>query len=436
MIGNVPDPAGFLSRPSFMPAFTYTAIDPTGKKVSGSVVVRNKAEVYRELESKSLTPVVVDQAAEAAPGKTGKAGNGDAKSGGAAKSRRGVRLKRQELVLFTEELADLLDAGMNLERALKILQERQANASIREVSGCLREEIREGTRFSKALAIASPSFDELYASLVAAGEASGSLPEILRRLVVNLKQLYNLQRRTVGAMIYPITVMLAGMVLLFVFSTVLMPSLSKMMEKTGSELPLVTELLIKFTDFMGAWWWLILAIGIGLAVGFRVLIATPLGREWWDGYKMKLPAFGPVILGRFYAQFCHTMANLSANGVPLLNGLRLVTRGTPNLYIRARLEKVVADVGEGTSLARSMEKTGSFPEQLVDRVAIGEQTGELGKAFAKAAAKYDEDLDVRIARLTTVVPTVMLVIVAAIVGVVAYSVITTIFGSMAGIRNR
>jgi len=418
-----------------MPAFTYTAIDPTGKKVSGSVLVRNKAEVYRELELKSLTPVVVDLAADApAVGKTGKTASGETVK--VAKAKRHTRLKRQELVLFTEELADLLDAGMNLERALKILQERQANASIRAVAGCLREEIREGARFSKALALASPSFDELYSSLVAAGEASGSLPEILRRLVINLKQLYSLQRRTVGAMIYPLTVMLACVVLIFVFSTVLMPSLSKMMEKTGQDLPLVTDLLIRFTDFMAAWWWLILGGMIGFAVGFRIVIATKAGREWWDGYKMHLPAFGPVILGRFYAQFCHTLANLVANGVPLLNSLKLVTRGTPNRYIRARLEKVVADVGEGTSLARAMEKTKSFPEQLVDRVAIGEQTGELGKAFSKAAMKYDEDLDVRIARLTTVVPTVMLVFVAAIVGVVAYCMITTIFGSMAGIRGR
>jgi len=415
-----------------MPSFSYTAIDQAGKKVSGSVMVRNKAEAYRELESRALIPVVVAPGAESgAPAKGGKGSPGKRE-----KSSRNTRLKRQELVLFTEELADLLDAGMNLERALKILQERQANQSIRSVAGCLREEIREGSRFSKALGIASPSFDELYCSLVAAGEASGSLPEILRRLVINLKQLFSLQRRTVGAMIYPITVMLACVVLLFVFSTVLMPSLSDMMQKTGQELPVITDMLIRFTNFMATWWWLILAVMIGSAVAFRITISTPTGRVWWDGYKMKLPAFGPVILGRFYAQFCHTMSNLVNNGVPLLNSLKLIARGTPNRFVRGHLDAVVLDVGEGTSLARAMAKTEAFPEQLVDRIAIGEQTGELGKSFSKAASKYDEDLDVRIGRLTTVVPTVMLVFVAAIVFVVAYCMITTIFGSMSGIRAR
>ena len=410
-----------------MPSFTYTAIDVAGKQVSGNLVVRNKSEAYRELESKTLTPITVFPSGEEVPTRASRK---------AAQEAGSAKLKRPELVLFTEELADLLDAGMPLERALKILHDRQANKSIKAVSGILRDEIREGARFSKALAKASPSFDELYRSLVAAGEASGSLPEILRRLVVNLKQLFDLQRRTMGAMIYPITVMLACVVLLFVFSTVLMPSLSEMMQKTGQDLPMITDLLIKFTDFMGAWWWLILGILVGSFVLFRLHISTAKGREWWDGYKMKIPAFGPVIMGRFYAQFCHTMSNLINNGVPLLNSLKLIERGTPNRFIKRHLETVVADVGEGASLARSMENTGSFPEALVDRVAIGEQTGELGKSFQKAAKKYDDDLDIRISRLTTVVPTVMLVFVAMIVGVVAYCMITTIFGSMAGIRGR
>ena len=410
-----------------MPSFTYTAIDVAGKQVSGNLVVRNKSEAYRELESKTLTPITVIPSGEEAPTRASRK---------AAQEAGPAKLKRPELVLFTEELADLLDAGMQLERALKILHDRQANKSIKAVSGILRDEIREGARFSKALAKASPSFDELYRSLVAAGEASGSLPEILRRLVVNLKQLFDLQRRTMGAMIYPITVMLACVVLLFVFSTVLMPSLSEMMQKTGQDLPMITDLLIKFTDFMGAWWWLILGILVGSFVLFRLHISTAKGREWWDGYKMKIPAFGPVIMGRFYAQFCHTMSNLINNGVPLLSSLKLIERGTPNRFIKRHLETVVADVGEGASLARSMENTGSFPEALVDRVAIGEQTGELGKSFQKAAKKYDDDLDIRISRLTTVVPTVMLVFVAMIVGVVAYCMITTIFGSMAGIRGR
>ncbi|MCB1061549.1 MAG: type II secretion system F family protein [Verrucomicrobiae bacterium] len=414
-----------------MSAFAYTAIDSTGKQVSGNLAVRNKAEAYRQLESKSLIPVSVQPVAEESEAK-----NAKAKAKAAAKAAGPVALSRPLIISFTEELADLLDAGVQLEGALRILHERQTNKSIRDIAGILREEIREGTKFSNALKKASPSFDDLYRNLVAAGEASGSLTEILRRLALSLKQLFGLQRRVTSAMIYPSFLMAGCIVLLFVFSTVLMPKLTDLITKTGQEFSLVTELLIKFTDFMGNWWWLVLIISITFVLSFRAYIGTVAGRLWWDAYKMRIPAFGPVISGRFYAQFCQTMANLVNNGVPLLSSLKLIARGTTNLYVKGHLEAAVIDVGQGTSLARSMEKSGAFPLALIDRIAIGEQTGELGKAFTKAATKYDEDLDVRINRLTSIVPQAILVVMAVVVGVVAYSIMTTIFGSMSGIKGK
>ncbi|MCP5541886.1 MAG: type II secretion system F family protein [Akkermansiaceae bacterium] len=417
-----------------MPAFAYTAIDGTGKRVSGNLAVRNRAEAYRELESKALVPIhleaVTDDAATAAGTKS------KAKAGIDRSIVTGpVSLTRPLIILFTEELADLLDAGVQLEQALRILHERQTNKAIKQIAATLRDEIREGAKFSGALKKASPSFDELYRNLVAAGEAGGSLGEILRRLATNLKNLYALQRRVTGAMIYPSVLLIGCVVLLFVFSTVLMPRLTDLISKTGQKLSTLTQVLIKFTDFMGAWWWLILIVAVSLALGFRAYIASPAGRLWWDRAKMRLPAFGPVITGRFYAQFCHTMANLVTNGVPLLNSLRLVTRGTTNLHVKGHLESAVEAVGEGSSLAKSLSKSGAFPDGLIDRVAIGEQTGELGKAFTKAAVKYDEDLDIRISRLTSLVPQVVLVGMAIVVGVVAYSIMTTIFGSMSGFRG-
>lgn len=409
-----------------MPAFSYIAIDSKGTKVSGSLDCRNKSEAYRELESRSLAPVRVDSAAE----------NEKPKAKAAAASKGPVPLPRTALITLTEELADLLDAGLQLEQALRVLHERQQNKGIKTVAGILREEIREGARFSQALKKASPSFDELYRNLVAAGEASGSLSDILTRLAGNLKQLHDLQKRTVSAMIYPTVVMGFCVILLVVFSTVLMPMLTKLMKKSGQELPLVTELLIKFTDFINAWWWLILTVIIIFSLGFKAFTATKGGRLWWDKWKLRLPAFGPVVAGRFFAQFSHSMANLVTNGVPLLNALKLLQRGTPNRHIKTQFEKVVNDVGEGISLSRTLERRTDFPPSLIDRVAIGEQSGELGNSFAKAARKYDEELNVHITRLTSVLPMIMLVIVAIVVGVIAYSVITTIFGSMKGIGGR
>lgn len=413
-----------------MPSFAYTAIDATGNQVSGNLAVRNKAEAYRELESKSLIPVRVNPVVDESEAGKAKA---KAKAEGAASGP--VPLSRPLVITFTEELADLLDAGVQLEGALRILHERQTNKSIRTIAGILREEIREGAKFSGALKKASPSFDDLYRNLVAAGEASGSLGEILRRLAASLRQLYGLQRRVTGALIYPCFLVLACIGAVVVFSVVLMPMLKELLQGTGQELSFFTATLIKFTEFMGRWWWMVLLITVTLVLSFRVYINTTAGRFWWDGYKFRMPAFGPVIAGRFYAQFCQTMANLVNNGVPLLNSLRLMTRGSTNHYVRHHLEAAMVAVGEGSSLARSMEKSGAFPAALVDRIAIGEQTGELGKAFTKAAMKYDEDLDVRINRLTNLVPQIIIVIIAVFVGLLAYSFMTTIFGSMSGLRG-
>ena len=414
-----------------MPAFNYTAIDGSGKSVSGSLAVRNKAEAYRALEAKALSPVKVLETAE--DGAAGKA---------AAKAREGVaitgpvNLTRPLVILFTEELADMLDAGLQLEQALRVLHERQQNKQLKAVAGKLRDDIREGSRFSAALKKASPSFDDLYRNLVAAGEASGSLGDILRRLAESLKQMNDLQSRVISAMIYPLVLLLGCIVLLFVASVKLLPQLMALISKTGQDLPLITELMMKFSDFMGSWWWLLLTVAIILALGFKIFISTKGGHAWWDRWRLTAPAFGPVIAGRFYAQFCHTMSNLVNNGVPLLNALKLMTRGTTNGYLKKSLEETVSYVGEGGGLANAMGRSDVFPIAMIDRIAIGEQSGELGKAFAKAARKFDEDLDIRIKRLVGILPVVLLIVMAVVVGMVAYAMITTIFSSMTGISGR
>ena len=415
-----------------MPAFDYTAIDVSGKSVSGSLAVRNKAEAYRALEAKSLSPVKVIETADA-KGQTKAGARAAAKAAIAAGP---VPLSRAMVILFTEELADMLDAGLQLEQALKVLHERQQNKQLKAVAATLREEIREGAKFSGALKKASPSFDDLYRNLVAAGEASGSLGDILRRLAESLKQLNDLQSRVISAMIYPFVLLIGCVVLIFVFSVVLMPKLMALISKTGQELPMVTELLMKFSDFMAAWWWMVLIVMITASLAFKAFIATTGGRAWWDRWRLVAPAFGPVMAGRFYAQFCHTMSNLVNNGVPLLNALKLVARGTTNGYLKQHLESAVEFVGEGGGLAKGLERSEAFPITLVDRIAIGEQSGELGKAFAKAARKFDEELDIRIKRMVGVLPIVLLVAMAVVVGLVAYAIMTTIFGSMSGVSGK
>ena len=180
-----------------MPAFTYTALSPSGQQVTGKLSVGSRTEAFRKLEAQSLTPVKVVE--DATAGSTGK----DKRVAQAAGQYEVVKLKRAQIILFTEEMADLLDGGLQIDQALRVMEERQEAIAIKKISSILRNEVREGATISKALRKASPSFDDLYINMVAAGEASGSLPEILRRLAAGLTVIQELQGKVTQAMIYP-----------------------------------------------------------------------------------------------------------------------------------------------------------------------------------------------------------------------------------------
>ncbi len=330
-----------------MPAFAYTALDAAGKQVSGSIAVNSRAEVYRKLEAQRLTPINV---AEDVTGAKALA-KAEAKDNSPPPV-----LKRAQLILFTEELADLLDGGLQLEQALRVMHERQESPAIRRVSGRIREQVREGAMFSKALQQASPSFDELYCNLAAAGEVSGSLPQILRRLSESITQMHDLQARVVAALVYPAFLFGALIVLLVVFSTVLVPQFSEMLSKSRAKLPFMMQMLIDFTDFMGHWWWLGATIVTMVVLLFRSFIAKEKGRLWWDRAKLNIPLFGPVLAARFYAQFAASLGNLVNNGIPLLNALRLTTKATPNVFLRGLLAKATTIIGEGVSLSGALRK--------------------------------------------------------------------------------
>ena len=412
-----------------MPSFTYTALNPTGQQVSGKLQVGTRAEVFRKLEQQSLTPMKVIEDASAAATAKGKA------KAQAAGDFEQVKLKRAQLITFTEELADLLDGGLQIDQALRVMAEREDSTNVKKIADILRNELREGSTVSKALRKASPSFDDMYINMTAAGEASGSLPDILRRQAMNLNILHELQSKVTQAMIYPSMLTVACIGMIIVFTTVVVPQITSLLGSTGSKLPLATEVLIKVSGFLGQWWWLMLAVGTVSFLVFRGYVNTPVGRMWWASARMKVPLLGPVISTRLYAQFAHSLGNLVVNGVPLLNALKLASKAMTNVYMQSQLSKAVALVGEGASLSNALRKVGEFPTLLVDMVAVGEQTGMLGRSLEKTAARYDKELDLRINRLTTFISPAIMVFMAIIVGTVAYSIVTAVFSTSQGIHS-
>ncbi len=407
-----------------MPAFAYTALTATGQTVTGSVMVGSRAEAFRKIEAQALTPVKVTQEEKSEAAKAKAVAEGGP-----------VRLKRAQLISFTEELADLLDGGLQIDQAFRVMQERQEAPALRRIATTMRHELREGSTVAKALRKASPSFDDLYCNLAAAGEVSGSLPSILRRLATNLAVMADLQAKVTQAMIYPAFLIGACIVLMVVFMTFMVPQIMDLMGKNGQQLPAVTQLLINFNHFMGQWWWVMLIALTASALTFRGYIASPVGRLWWDETRLKLPLFGAIMSMRFYAQFAHSLGNLITNGVPLLNSIRLVSKISANVFIQSLLAKVTHQVSEGAPLSSALRKVGSFPLLLADMIAIGEQTGQLGKSMEKCAVRYDKELDKRIKRMTAMITPVILIFMAVMVGTVAYSIVAAIAQSVTGIRG-
>ncbi len=414
-----------------MALFAYQAVSRDGQRVAGQVEAQSRTEAFAKLDRDRLQPISLVQQDGSSTNGSGSSVREKAEE---ALPKRNIRLSRSQIILFTEEMSDLLDAGLQLEPALRVMESRKELSGIKAVASALRQQVREGSSLSTALRTVSPSFGDLFCNLVAAGEVSGSLPQLLKRQATFLVTIDDLQKKVVSALIYPLMIFVLGIGLIFLFMTYLVPQLTTLFQKTGKDLPLLTRLLVQTSDFLSHYWWLILVCAFGLGFGFYQLIRTPPGRQWWHRVQLRLPLFGAVLKGRFYAQFAQTMANLVGNGIPLLNGLRLMNSATGNVHLRSLMEKVVESVGEGGSLSKALQRAGEFPPMFIDMIGVGEQTGDLGQALEKIGRRYDKELNIKIQRLTSLVQPVVILLMAGMVGLIAYSIINGIFDAVSGLR--
>jgi type II secretory pathway component PulF len=420
-MGWIPD------RSPTMPLFTFSAVDASGRSESGRIEALSESDAYRRLRERGLQPGKIT-----AKGKSAHPDSGDR----SAPEGQLPRLTGKQLLFFTEELAELLDAGLQLEGALKVIEQRQERSPVKVVASRLRQQVREGVGFSTALRGCGRSFDPLYCNLVAAGEAAGALPQILKRQCAHLEMVGELGRKVTSALVYPAIVFSSAILLMFIFLTFLVPQLSVLLGKSGQKLPAITQMLISVSLFCGHYWWAILLVIVGIAVAIRAAVATPTGRDWWHRRQLDVPVVGPVLKTRFFAEMTQNLSTLVSNGVSMLASLELIKGATSNVYLKGLLEDVTALVREGSSLASALRRTGFFPPVLLDILGVGEQTGDLSGSLLRAAKRYDRELAGKIQILTTLIQPAVILIVALFVGVVAYSMISGILSSVNALRVR
>ena len=430
-----------------MPLFAYKALASNGSVTSGEIDAADRPEALRMLDKKGLQPVNLRETAGSVTAKK-TTGNAKAKADEAKASKKAdkvdpkeapipegpIKLKRAEVVLFTEELSDMLSAGLQLEPALKSMESRQELGNLKAVSFKIRQIVRDGVNFSAALKKVSPSFGPLYCSLAAAGEASGALDDILKRQAHYLKTLAELQARLILAMIYPAFLVVAGIGVSIVFVTTLIPQLTALIKSSGGEIPLGAAILIWISNFLSKWWLVIVLTLIAAFIFFKAWKDNDANKPAWDRLKLKLPLIGPVITSRFYVQFLETMANLVGNGLPLLRALELSRDATDNRSLRGELNKVIEQVGDGRSFSKALIRNGAFPPLLIDMISVGEQTGKIDQSLRRAAERYDKELDKDLQRIMALVMPVVLIIMAGLIGTMAYLMITSIFQTMSKMK--
>jgi len=426
-----------------VPVFAYKALATNGSVTTGEIDAADRPEALRMLDKKGLQPVNLRETSAAVQTRkpAGKARvDEEGKASGKTEAKEDaipegpIKLKRGEVVLFTEELSDMLAAGLQLEPALKSMENRQELGNLKAVSYKIRQIVRDGVNFSVALKKVSPSFGPLYCSLAAAGEASGALDTILKRQAHYLKTLSELQSRLILAMIYPAFLVLAGIGVSIVFVTTLIPQLTALIESTpGGKVPLGAAILIAASDFMSKWWLVILLTLIASGIFFKAWKDNDANKPAWDRMKLRLPLAGRVITSRFYVQFLETMANLVGNGLPLLRALELSRDATQNRSLRAALDQVIVQVGDGRSFSKALIRNGSFPPLLIDMIAVGEQTGKIDQSLRRAAERYDKELDKDLQRIMALIMPTVLIIMAGLIGTMAYLMITAIFQTISNL---
>ncbi len=404
-----------------MPQFSYRARNAQGALVEGTLNVADRSVAIRQLEMQSCTPIRIDVVAgapETVDGKPAPAGPPPTQN---------LKVPHSQLLIFTEQLGHLIQAGMTLDESLGVLEKRLKHPRVQQMTSALHQSLVDGRSFSQALRDFPRIFPPLYVNMVGAGEASGALPDILERVVQHLMQEKSLRDRVQQALIYPAFLALAGSVLIIIFITFMVPQLTNFMSQTGGTLPLPTRILLGANHLITGYWWLFILIVIGAMVGFRAFVRGEEGRLAWDKFRLSIPGYGRIRRHQYYAQFSRTLGTLMENGIPLLKALDLVTEIAANKYIEGKLRDVRRSIIEGANLSSALAKEELFPELFTDMMAVGEQTGHFARTMQTIADVYERELDRTVNVISALIPPVIIVLIAVVVGFVVYSILSAVF---------
>jgi type II secretory pathway component PulF len=420
-----------------MAQFQYKARRRDGQTVTGVLEVADRGAALMQIERLGLFPVAVESpkggaaAAGAAAGAKPSAGSGSWTAFLPPNIRQHFERQRkpklQELATFTNQMANLLKSGMPLTVALNSMTHLETRGISSDVSRQLKQEVTEGKGLSEAMAKQPVIFSSLYVNMVKAGEQSGALVDVLRRMGDHFERFAEVEAKFKSAMIYPMFVCGVGAAISVFFMTVMLPSFMKLFQGMHIQLPMTTQMLIGLNGFIESWWWVILGIIIAIVIIFNRFRASEKGKRTLDHWRMTAPIFGKVMRLHIFAQFSRTLSTLLHNGVPVLTALEITEQIISNSIVREAIARARQDVTDGKTLAQPLASSKIFPQLMVDLIKIGEDTGDVPGSLSNLADTYESELHIALRVMTNMIEPVIICVMALGVGFLLVSILSALF---------
>jgi type II secretory pathway component PulF len=415
-----------------MAQFSYKARKRSGELVEGVLEVADRSAALAQIQRSGLFPIsVADVKAGSGPATRSAAKGINFSSFLPTSVREQMSQKRkpklQEMATFTTQLANLLNSGMPLTVALNSMTHLGSKGIPPEVSRELKQEVTEGRALSDAMARQPRIFSDLYVNMVKAGESSGSLVQVLRRMAQHFQQFAEVQGKFKSAMIYPVMVICVGLLLVVFFMTFMMPKFIEIFNGFNVQLPLPTKMLIATSDVFTKWWWLLGMGVIALVIVFKRFQSSETGRRKIDEWRMKAPVIGKVVQINVYGQFCRTLGTLLQNGVPVLAALKITEQVMSNVHIKLAIANTREAVTDGKTLAQPLAQSKLFPQLMVDLVRLGEETGDVPGALNNLADTYENELQIALRVMSDLIGPVLIIVMAIIVGFLLLSIFLPLF---------
>ena len=395
-----------------MKAFAYQARDSSGKITSGVQEAINEDNAINALMTRGLMVLSIQQ-----------------KAGGKASRRYGV-ISETDLVLFTRQLATMIDAGLPLMTGLTALYEQsdpKKQAGLQRVIAELIARVQEGDSFNEAISRHPKVFSRLYISMVKAGESGGLLAEVLDRLATFLEENARLHKKIKSAMTYPVVVLCIAFLITTFLIVKVVPVFGGIFADFNAKLPGPTQFLMDLSDFVRAEWYICILIIGGIIFGIRAFLRSKSGSESWDRWKLKLPVFGELIRKIAMTRFARTFAQLIRSGVPILEVMDIVGESSGNYVIAQSIKSVRDGVEKGDHLTNAMSRQTIFPPMMLRMVAAGEQTGKIDAMLEKMADFWDEEIEATLDALTSLIEPILIIVLGSIVGFIVIAMFMPIF---------